>query len=624
MAIVPLLVAPFKIGIDTDVKPWLLPPDAMTIASNVHIHRGYLQKRAGYVLFGTLSQALRVMGIQRFIKSDGSKLTLAFDTTRAYIYNSSSNAFDLLDAASIMSSGTSDYIWGCNWQSSNVVNRLYFTNGLPYDGSALNGIRYFSDVSPTVTTLFIPSVGGGTTLYGALLIFTLGQRIIVFNTFENDGASTTQNPQRARWCSKQNPSNWDDTIAGGGDFSDAATGDQIVSGQALQNQIIVFFTNSVWSLVATADPNKAFRWVRLNNFRACDGKMASVGYDRYAVALGIRGITATDGTETQRIDQRIQDFTVNSINISQFPLVFCQRSYETQKWWTLYSGVGSSENNGALIYDDESKAYTTYSISLNCMGYGNSSRNYGLNDFTVLNNLDLSLDEMGDDTLQDWFFDEAEDIMLAGDISGNIFQLEIGAEDIENPIDAEILFAGWNPNQEQGTESQMNYLDIYVDTDRETFGFVDFYKNDEIDSYATQQINFLPNLNFVSLVNQINNSNPCLVQAAQHGLSTGDTIYIYGVTGMKEVNSGNGYIITVVDANSFTLNGVDSTTYGVYLGAGQVFRKQFYQDRTWVRAYAGGIGYLHRAGLRLSGGERPFRIHGLKPSFKQRGKRTIN
>ena len=539
MTLTPQLIAPFKTGLDSDLEPWLAPPDSFTVADNVHIRYGYIEKRAGFALFGTLSQATRVMGILRYIESDGTKATLAFDTSRAYIYNTGTQTFDILDAAAIMACGVYDYIWGANWQSSNVVNRLYFTNGLAYDGVSLNGIRYYVSSSPTTTTLFTPSTGGGNTLYGAKLIFTLASRLVVLGTWENDGATTTYHPQRARWCAKQDPANWNDVVAGGGDFADAATGDQIVSAQTLQNQIIVFFTNSVWTLLPTADPNKAFRWVRLNSFRACDGKMASVAYDRYAKALGIRGITATDGTETQRIDNRIQQFTIDKINVQEFGKVFCQRSFETLRWWTVYCSEENTENNKALVFDDESGAFTTYSINLNCMGYGNASRDYGLNDFSVINNLDYSLDEMGEDNLQDWYWDETQDILLAGDLTGNIYQLEFGAEDRGETIDAEIFSAAWNPYQAEGREAQMSYIDFYVDTDRETTGTVEFYKNDETDPYASQEINLLPNLNFVALINNVSQSNPALVDAAQHGLSTGDVIYIYGVDGMKQINSGN-------------------------------------------------------------------------------------
>jgi hypothetical protein len=136
----------------------------------------------------------------------------------------------------------------------------------------------------------------------------------------------------------------------------------------------------------------------------------------------------------------------------------------------------------------------------------------------------------------------------------------------------------------------------------------------------------MPNLDFVSIIQGISKTNPLLVNSAQHGLTTGQTVFIYGVKGMTKVNSGNGYTITVVNANSFTLDGIDGTdsSYDPYTGGGKVYLKEFYQTKTWIRAYGGGIGYLHRVKVSIEGGDKPFRIHALKPSFRPRGKRTIN
>lgn len=627
MTLTPQLIAPFQSGLNTDMSPWLAPADSFSIASNVHVRHGQLQKRSGYSLFGTLSGGTRVMGISRYVQDDGTKSTLAFDTTRAYLYSSGTLVFTILDSAAIMGSGEFDYVWAVNWQSSNLANRLYFTNGLPYDGVSVDGILYYPGTGgATTTTRITPSTGGGNTLYGGKLLFTLGQRLLVLYTYENNGASTSSHPQRARWCAKQDVTNWDDTVPGGGDFADAATGDQIISAQALQNQIIVYFTNSVWTILPTPDPNKAFRWVRLNHYRACDGKMASVSYDRYTVSLGVRGIMATDGSTTRRIDERIQDFTNNEINVSQFGKVFCQRSYENQRWWTLYAGGEVAENDHALIYDDDSKAFTTYNISLNCLGYGNAARDYSLDEFTSANNLDFSLADMGEDTLQDWYWDEGEDILLGGDTSGNVYQLDTTAQDIDADIDAEFFTASWNPFQQEGKEAQMSYIDLYVETDKATQGTIDFYKNDEVDPYVSRAFDLMPNLDFRVLVSQIEKTNPCLVTAGDHGLSTGDTIFIYGVLGMTLINSGNGYTVTVVNDNQFTLDGVDATAaaYAAYTGGGSVYDREFYQTRTWIRVFGGGIGYLHRVKVSIFGGDAPFILHALKPSFRAIGTRTVN
>lgn len=565
----------------------------------------------------------RVMGIWRYLEATGAKATLAFSTTRANLYSGVTNSFIELDAAPIMDGGVYDYIWATNWQSTDVVNRLYFTNGKAFDGVSLNGLRYYDGNGVTTTDFNTNSLGGGRTLYGGKLLFVIKQRLVVLNSFENDGLATNNFPQRARWCQAQGPSNWDDLTPGGGGFVDAPTGDQILSAQALQDIIIVQFTNSVWTLRPVPDPALPFRWDKINDFRACDGKMATVGYDRDVRALGVRGITATDGVETRRIDTRIMDFTVDEINVDEFQKVFCARSFSNQRWWTLYPANEDTENTAALIWDDDSSAFTTYSIEMNCLGFGNFGQDFGLNDFTVENNLDLALNDMAEETLQSFFWQDNQETFLGGNISGTVFVLETESDDEGEAISTELMSAAWNPFKEEGRECQMSYIDFFVDTDTTTTATIEFFKDNDESPYLSQNIDFLPNLNFISTVINGSKTNPVSLNSPQHGLSTGDIIFIYGVQGMVEVNGGP-YTITVTNVNNFTLNGVDGTGFGNYTTGGQVVEREFYKTKTWKRAYGGGYGYQHRIRITSTGTGRPYRIHGFKPYFRARGRRTIN
>lgn len=62
-------------------------------------------------------------------------------------------------------------------------------------------------------------------------------------------------------------------------------------------------------------------------------------------------------------------------------------------------------------------------------------------------------------------------------------------------------------------------------------------------------------------------ANPVSITATAHGLATGDKVYIDSVAGMTELN-GNRYVITVVDANTYTLDGIDGTSYTAYTSGG--------------------------------------------------------
>jgi hypothetical protein len=61
-------------------------------------------------------------------------------------------------------------------------------------------------------------------------------------------------------------------------------------------------------------------------------------------------------------------------------------------------------------------------------------------------------------------------------------------------------------------------------------------------------------------------TSPVEITSPAHGLNSNAIVSITGVTGMVQI-SGN-YTITVQDADTFTLNGVDNTTYGAYTGGG--------------------------------------------------------
>jgi hypothetical protein len=67
-------------------------------------------------------------------------------------------------------------------------------------------------------------------------------------------------------------------------------------------------------------------------------------------------------------------------------------------------------------------------------------------------------------------------------------------------------------------------------------------------------------------------ANPCVVTATAHGYATGDIIQIDAVGGMIELN-GRAYVITVLTADTFGLNGVNSLAYTTYTSGGTAAKK---------------------------------------------------
>ena len=84
---------------------------------------------------------------------------------------------------------------------------------------------------------------------------------------------------------------------------------------------------------------------------------------------------------------------------------------------------------------------------------------------------------------------------------------------------------------------------------------------------ADKQIYFNYDGEVTGIITGITQANPAQVTSPLHGLQTGAIIRIVDVNGMIQVDNLN-FTITVVDANNFTLNGVDSTPYSPYISGG--------------------------------------------------------
>lgn len=62
-------------------------------------------------------------------------------------------------------------------------------------------------------------------------------------------------------------------------------------------------------------------------------------------------------------------------------------------------------------------------------------------------------------------------------------------------------------------------------------------------------------------------SNPTRITSVNHNLTSGAVITISNVGGMTQLN-GNNYTITFINANTFSLNGIDNSTFGAYTSGG--------------------------------------------------------
>lgn len=100
-------------------------------------------------------------------------------------------------------------------------------------------------------------------------------------------------------------------------------------------------------------------------------------------------------------------------------------------------------------------------------------------------------------------------------------------------------------------------------------------------------------------------ANPVAVTCTAHGLATGDIVRLSAVGGMTQI-SGLDFTITVVNANSFTLDGINGTGYSAYTSGGWVNELHWSQpfdtgvvllNGKWDTARISGGPYMHYAWL---------------------------
>lgn len=136
-----------------------------------------------------------------------------------------------------------------------------------------------------------------------------------------------------------------------------------------------------------------------------------------------------------------------------------------------------------------------------------------------------------------------------------------------------IVSKDFNPYQQQGSQIKLSYIDFLVDSQPSGQFAVNLFINTFLGDSAniiTGNKNLEEGYNLFGYITNltIDNTNvvPCIVSSPNHGLRTGDEIYISNVVGTVEINNFN-YVITYINASTFSI-AVDQSTFSPYIGGG--------------------------------------------------------
>jgi len=360
----------------------------------------------------------------------------------------------------------------------------------------------------------------GSFVQTARIIIGFNQRLLLLNTVEQsaDGTTIQQFVNRCRYSFAGSPfavnawlepnnTNGGESWGGGG-FVDATTAEAIIGVEFIKNHLIVFFESSTWEIVDTGNPNDPFLWQRLNVELGSESTFSTVAFDKVALATGGTGIHACNGSNVERIDNKIPD-KIFGINDSSTGVarIWGIRDYFTEMvYWCM--PVNSQPSNqpypsSVLIYNYKNNSWALNDDCITAFGYFQQQ-------------LALQL-QFWDIELQESHWE-----LGGGDVAGNVRQVIAG-------------------NQQ---------------------GFVYLVQSDVSVNCSARQIT-----NIVITAG----GNGATFTVIDHMLGVGNYISLIGIVGITNMNGNIYSVVTTPTANTFTIQNTNlplTLWTGVYQGGG--------------------------------------------------------
>lgn len=318
----------------------------------------------------------------------------------------------------------SQFFWGTTYRgASSSENLLFVTNY-----NAPDQLWYWQGAPTNAWIQFNPAIQAAPltviTLESARIILPFKDRLVCLNVVENiAGIGLTTFRNRCRFSQNGSPIEnvaFRQDIAGRGGFIDAPTSEAIVSAQFIKDRLIVFFERSTWELAYTGNQVLPFTWQKINTELGSESTFSSIPFDKAILSVGNVGIHACNGSNVERIDQKIPDLVFNIHNDNQgvFRVHGVRDYYNELAYWTF----PSDDNNDVfptqvLVYNYRTGSWAINDDSITTFGYFQKQ-----DDITWQNaswTWEESVDTWGGGPLQGKFRD-----IIAGNQQGFVFILD--------------------------------------------------------------------------------------------------------------------------------------------------------------------------------------------------------
>ena len=179
-----------------------------------------------------------------------------------------------------------------------------------------------------------------------------------------------------------------------------------------------------------------------------------------------------------------------------------------------------------------------------------------------------------------------------------------------------IVGKDFSPYQEKGKGFKVSYIDFQMDSSSSFPGipattiqlFVNGYLGEQanlVTASTSPDQEVLNTSQKVGIISGVQKTNPCIITSYNHSLQPGAMINIGNILGTTQLNGNTSpYVITVIDLNTFSLNGIDATGFTTYISGGtwwtQPMNGQSYipgSQYAWYRFYSTQFGQYLRVGL---------------------------
>ena len=463
------LIAPMaeNSGLQTNVKPWLIPDEAFAQLNNAYVFRGRVRKRfgsrwignnqfasrfrinIGMIDGGALSGNVRSIisdadmptdigqsfsigtisftvynlgsGAQQMLRTDNSLATATYDLSSSafnitgvalpddtpvyfypsfpvmglltyeqisindeyvigfdtrYAYRYGMGGWHRLSAgASVWNGSNSQFFWGDTWFGADASTKIFFVTN--FNQNEVNFMRYYNG---TQWNVFNPQIDATPNfLNSARIIVPFKNALVAFNTWEGPANSLpgTNYSNRCRYSQIGDPTDsdaWRQDIPGRGNAIDASTTEAIITVEFIKDRLIVFFERSTWELVYQGNLAYPFTWQQINTELGAESTFSVVPFDKVAIGVGNVGIHACNGSNVERIDDKIPDevFQVHN-NGEGVNRVYGIRDYFVEMvYWTFpdsTANVNIPYPNRILVFNYVTGTWALNNDTITCFGY---------------------------------------------------------------------------------------------------------------------------------------------------------------------------------------------------------------------------------------------------------------